>query len=574
MDKIHSSDLAFLQSHSYYFCPIMHRRLRYLLYSFLILSGCAESKKEVDNRQVFRYNESSGITSLDPAYTSNQANIWACNHLFNGLLQLDNKLVPQPCIATHWEISANGLLYTFYLRKDVSFHNDTSLPQGRKVTAQDFVYSFNRICDEKQASPGSWVFQSVLRDKDGKAIGFQAENDSVFSIQLHQTFPPLLGLLASSYCAVVPKEAVEYYGKDFRKHPIGTGPFIFHEWIDRTALILHKNHNYFEKSEDRKALPFLDAIVISFISDKQTAFLEFVKGKLDFISGLDASYKDDLLSNDGKLRPKYKGRFKMETSPYLNTEYLGILMDNQQPLMKSNPLKDIRIRKAINYGFDRGKMIKYLRNGMATPGTGGIVPIGIPGFDSICVEGYDYNPQLAMQLLSEAGYPGGKGLPEIAMSTTHAYQDLCEYMQGQLADNGIKIKLDINQAAQHRQMVAKQQLAFFRGSWIADYADAENYLSLFRSSNKAPVGPNYTHFVSNKFDALYNESMQTVNDSIRFSLFKKMDQEMMQQSPVIVLYYDKVIRLTRNDIQGLGINPMNLLQLKSVCREINPSNPQ
>lgn len=552
----------------------MHRRILYAIYSLLLLTGCAGSIKENDSRQVFKYNESSGITSLDPAYTSNQANIWACNHLFNGLLQLDNKLIPQPCIATRWEISENGLLYTFYLRKDVSFHKDTSLPQSRKVTAHDFVYSFTRICDEKLASPGSWVFQSVLKDENGKTIGFRAASDSVFTIQLHQTFPPLLGLLASSYCAVVPMEAVEYYGKDFRKHPVGTGPFIFREWIDRAALILHKNPNYFEKSEEGKTLPYLDAIVVSFISDKQTAFLEFVKGNLDFISGLDASYKDDLLSNDGLLRPKYKGRFKMETSPYLNTEYLGILMDANQPLMESNPLNDIRIRKAINYGFDRGKMIKYLRNGMATPGTGGIVPIGVPGFDSICVEGYDYNPQLAAQLLTEAGYPGGKGLPEIAMSTTHAYQDLCEYMQGQLADIGIKIKLDINQAAQHRQMVAKQQLAFFRGSWIADYADAENYLSLFRSINKAPIGPNYTHFVSNKFDALYNESMQTVNDSIRYSLFKKMDQEMMEQSPVIILYYDKVIRLTRNEIQGLGINPMNLLQLKSVRKEINPSSRQ
>jgi oligopeptide transport system substrate-binding protein len=549
----------------------MLRPIHYALCFLLLLTGCAESHKEKDNRQVFRYNESSGITSLDPAYTSNQANIWACNHLFNGLLQLDDKLNPQPCIATHWDVSENGLLYTFYLRKDVSFHKDASMPQNRRVTAQDFVYSFNRICDEKQASPGFWVFQSVKKDQNGKAIGFQAVNDSVFTIQLNQSFPPLLGLLASSYCAVVPKEAVEYYGKDFRKHPVGTGPFIFHEWIDRTALILHKNQNYFEKSPEGNTLPYLDAIVVSFISDKQTAFLEFVKGKLDFISGLDASYKDDLLSNDGQLRPKYKGRFRIETSPYLNTEYLGILMDENLPLMKSNPLHDIRIRKAINYGFDRGKMIKYLRNGMATPGTGGIVPIGVPGFDSICVSGYDYQPQLAAQLLAEAGYPQGKGLPEITMSTTHAYQDLCEYMQGQLADIGIKIKLEINQAAQHRQMVAKQQLAFFRGSWIADYADAENYLSLFRSGNKAPVGPNYTHFVSAKFDAMYNESMQTVNDSIRFSIFKKMDQEMMAQSPIIILYYDKVIRLSRNEIRGLGINPMNLLQLKSVRKEINPS---
>jgi len=529
-----------------------------------LLMGCSPSNKENSNKQVFRYNESAGITSLDPAYANNQANIWACNHLFNGLTQLDDKLNPQAGIAYRWEITNNGLSYTFFLRGDVHFHEDPSFKKRRIVKAQDFVYSFNRICDEKIASPGNWVFQSVSKDASGKVNGFTAINDSTFNIQLDQAFPPLLGMLAFSYCSVVPKEAVEFYGKNFRKHPVGTGAFVFHQWIDRTALILHKNQNYFEKTSEGKKLPFLDAIMVSFISDKQTAFLEFIKGNLDLISGLDASYKDDLLTNNGELRPKYKGRFRMETAPYLNTEYLGILMDSSLAEMKNNPLKDVRIRKAINYGFDREKMIRYLRNGMATPGTGGMVPIGVPGYDSVCIEGYSYQPQVALELLKEAGYPGGKGLPVITMSTTHAYQDLCEYMQGQLADIGIKIKLDINQAAQHRQMVAKQQLSFFRGSWIADYADAENYLSLFRSMNKAPSGPNYTHYSNSTFDKLYNLSMNTTDQKIRESIFKEMDSLMMSESPVIVLYYDKVLRLTGNNVHGLTMNPMNLLTLKSV----------
>lgn len=532
----------------------------------LIILFCSCSKQRLgnENKTVFRYNESSGITSLDPAFASNQANIWACNHLFNGLVQLDNKLIPQPCIAKNWELSPDGKEYIFHLRNDVFFHADPLLHTGRKVNASDFVYSFSRIINEKTASPGNWVFNAVKRDSLGKPIGLLALNDSTFKIILNNTSPPFLGLLGSAYGAVVPYEVVEFYGKDFRKHPIGTGPFRFSRWVERTAIVLHKNNSYFEKDADGNSLPYLDAIMIFFISDKQSAFLEFVKGKLDFLSGLDASYKDDLLTPSGEMRPKYKGRFKMETAPYLNTEYLGFIMDNKLPIVQNSPLNNIKIRQAINYGFDRKKMITYLRNGMATPGVAGFVPLGIPGFDTIQSEVYNYNPGKAKQLLSEAGYPNGIGLPQITLSTTSSYQDLCEYIQGQLSEIGIKVKLEINQAAQHRQMVAKQQLSWFRGSWIADYADAENYLSLFYSKNKAPVGPNYTHYSNAKFDELFDKAMSEQNDSARYIIYRKMDQLLMQDAPVVVLYYDKVLRLSQKNINGLKINPMNLLNLKRV----------
>lgn len=530
----------------------------------VLLSSCSKKRTGNENKTVFHYNESSGVTSLDPAFASNQANIWACNQLFNGLVQLNDKLIPQPCIAKYWELSLDGKEYVFHLRNDVFFHNDTLLTPKRRVTAFDFVYSFSRIMNEKTASPGTWVFNSIKRDSIGNPIGLIAINDSTLKITLQNTFPPFLGLLGSAYGAVVPHEVVEFYGKDFRKHPVGTGPFKFSRWVERSAIVLHKNDSYFEKDDFGNSLPYLDAVMISFISDKQSAFLEFIKGKLDFISGLDASFKDDLLTPNGLIRPKYKGKFKLETAPYLNTEYLGFIMDEKLPIIQNSPLNNIKIRQAINYGFDRKKMITYLRNGMATPGVAGFVPLGIPGFDTIQTELYNYNPIKAKKLLAEAGFPNGVGLPQITLSTTSSYQDLCEYIQGQLSEIGIKVKLDINQAAQHRQMVAKQQLGWFRGSWIADYADAENYLSLFYSKNKAPIGPNYTHYSNPKFDQLFDEAMLEQNDSARYFIYRKMDDLLMQDAPVVVLYYDKVLRLTQNNINGLKINPMNLLNLKRV----------
>jgi len=544
--------------------------MRTALFILLLCITCISCHDEKDNysgKKVFRYNESAGITSLDPAFATNQANIWACNHLFNGLVQLDEKLNVKPCIANSWEISEDAKTYTFHLKNDVYFHKDPLLSPKRKALASDFLYSFSRITDKKVASSGAWIFNSIKKNSNDEVIGFEAPNDSTFIVQLDHPFPPFLGLLGSAYGAVVPHEIVEHYGKDFRNHPIGTGPFIFNRWIERTALILHKNPNYFEVNSKGQRLPYLDAIMISFISDKQSAFLEFLKGKLDLISGLDASYKDDLLTPNGKLRAKYVGRFQMETAPYLNTEYLGMMMDSNLAVMKDNPLNDVRIRQAINLGFDRAKMIMYLRNGMATPGEAGMIPLGIPGFDSLSVEGYHYNPKKALQLLADAGYPNGKGLPTILMSTTNSYQDLCEYIQGQLSEIGITIKLEINQAGQHRQMVAKQQLSFFRASWIADYADAENYLALFYSKNKSPNGPNNTHYSNLAFDKLYEQSMQTTNDTLRWKIYHDMDNLVMKDAPVIVLYYDRVLRLFGNNVHGLKMNPLNLVTLKEV--EIN-----
>ncbi len=540
------------------------RQLFTLFLLSMLLFSCHEKKDSYGGKKVFRYNESSGITSLDPAFANNQANIWACNHLFNGLVQLDEKLHVLPCIASSWEVSDDAMTYTFHLRNEVTFHQDPLFTTTRKVIAADFLYSFNRIADKKVASSGAWIFNSIKKNQSGEVIGFINQNDSTFIILLDHPFPPFLGLLASSYAAVVPHEIVDHYGKDFRNHPIGTGPFLFSRWIERIALILHKNPNYFELDKNGKRLPYLDAIMISFISDKQSAFLEFLKGKLDLVSGLDASYKDDLLTPNGKLRSKYMGRFQMETAPYLNTEYLGMLVDSNLTLMKGNPLNDVRIRQAINMGFDRAKMITYLRNGMATPGEAGMIPLGIPGFDSLSTTGYRYDPKKAAQLLADAGYPNGKGLPPILMSTTNSYQDLCEYIQGQLAEIGITIKLEINQAGQHRQMVSKQQLSFFRGSWIADYADAENYLALFYSKNKAPNGPNYTHYFNLQFDKMYEQSMLTSNDTLRWKLYRDMDNLVMKDAPVVVLYYDRVLRLFGNNVHGLKMNPLNLVTLKEV----------
>jgi len=544
----------------------MRVRQLFLLFLGVLLAGLASCSRQVHRhpgKMIFRYNESAGLVNLDPAFARDLPHIWVTNQLYNGLVQLDDSLHVRPAIARRWTISPDGKTYTFFLRKDVFFHDDPVFHgKKRRVTAADFVYSFQRLVNPKTASPGSWVFDDVADTKTGKA--FRAINDTTLQIRLKHPFPPFLGILAMQYCDVVPHEAVTFYGDAFRKHPVGTGPFFLKNWVEGVKMVLQKNPDYFERDSTGHRLPYLDAVAISFLRDKMTAFLEFSKGKLDIISGIDPSYKDELLTRTGQLRSKFRNRVKMLKSPYLNTEYLGILVDTNLKIVKNSPLRLRAVRQAINYAFDRKKMIKYLRNGIGIPGNKGIIPPGLPAFDARAGYGYSYQPEKARKLLTEAGFGPGHPMPPITLVTTSAYVDLSKYVQARLNDVGFDAHINVMPAGSMREMKAQAKLPFFRASWIADYPDEENYLSLFYSKNFTPNGPNYTHFSSPVFDRMYEKSLRMVNDNSRRKLYRTMDSLVMMQAPVVILYYDEVLRFVQKDVTGLGINPVNLLKLKRV----------
>ena len=221
----------------------------------LVFVSCGKRQDSEENLAIFKYNESAGILTLDPIYAKDLPHIWACNQVFNSLVAFDDKMNLVPMVAKSWDISDDGLTYTFHLRDDVQFHHDTCFYQSalrqaqgpsqheeakvvelvetptnnaRFVTAQDFVYSFNRVADKSLNSPGLWIFSSVKHDDDHYA--FTALDDTTFQIELAKPFPPFLGILSMTYASVVPHEAVEYYGDDFRSHPVGTGPFKFQDW--------------------------------------------------------------------------------------------------------------------------------------------------------------------------------------------------------------------------------------------------------------------------------------------------------------------------------------------------------
>jgi oligopeptide transport system substrate-binding protein len=543
----------------------MKKTLYYYLFLTVFIISCGPPEQDEDTfKTVFKYNEPGGITSLDPAFSRNIENIWPITQLFNGLVQMNADMQIEPCIAESWRISDDGKIYTFKLRNDVFFQDNEVFKEGkgRKVVAQDFVYSFWRIIDENTASPGTYIFNNLDKSDENNYMGFIAEDETTLKIYLKQPFPPFLGLLSMAYCSVVPKEAVEFYGNDFRRNPVGTGPFMLKNWKEGVKLIMIKNDNYFEKENGAK-LPYLDAVSISFVKDPQVAFLDFIRGNYDFKSGLDATYKDEILTKDGNLNEAYEGKFIMQKQPWLETIYLGVLIDNQSN-DKTNPLKEKAIRQAINYGFDREKMVKYLRNNIGKPATSGFIPFGMPSFNETVVKGYKYNPEKAKELLFLAGYPEGKNMPKITLATTSMYLFLCEYIQHELSDLGFNVGVEVFDEAAFREMVAQSKLPIFNKSWIADYPDAENFLTLFHSESFSPKGPNYTHFKNYEYDKLYEKAMNEVNDSLRFKIYQEMDKIIIENAPIIPLYYNEVVRFIQKDVKGLELNAMNMLILKRV----------
>ena len=525
----------------------------------LLLGGCGSGADRA-GRKVFRYNESDGIATLDPAFAKNRSIIWAIHQLYSTLVETDSSLHFVPGLARNWEVSADRRVWTFHLRTDVYFHDDVAFAggQGRRLTAVDVVYSFNRLLDPATASSGAWIFHEKI-DTGG---AFTAVDDSTFVLRLLRPFNPILGLLSMEYCSVVPHEAVDKYGKDFRAHPVGTGPFRFSSWEEGQDLILLKNEHYFLRDSSGRQLPYLDAVKISFNDEKATEFLQFEQGQLEFINEIDASFKDEVLNKRGQLKKEWQDKIILRVTPQLNTEYLGILVDSTNELVRHSPLRFRAVRQAINYGFDRRKMMLYLRNSLGLPAESGFVPAGLPSFDSAIVHGYHYDPVKARQLLADAGFPDGRGMPAVKLLTIPIYADFATFIARQLQDIGVHIDVEVVQKSLLLEETAQSKALFFRGSWIADYPDAENYLSVFYSKNPAP--PNYTRYSDPAFDRLYEQALQENNDSLRYVLYREMDQRVVDAAPVVPIWYDVVVHLVNPRVHGLEANALNLLELRHV----------
>lgn len=535
-----------------------------LLFTVLGLGGCKNVDKK-SPQQIFHYNEDVSVTTLDPAFVRSQSENWIVSQIFNGLIDLDAQLQPVPALAKSWEISTDLLTYTFHLRSDVNFCfvDKQGKVTTRKMVASDVAYSLSRIADPATSSPGAWIFVGKIDSQLNRV--FIAPNDSTFVLKLVSPAASLLGLLSTNFGYVVPKEYARLDKSYLARNPVGTGPFYVRRWEDEIKLVMRKNPHYHEKDTQGVPLPYLDAINVTFVKNKQTAFMQFAAGSYDFFNGLEGSFKDELLTDQAMLKPKYAQKMKAIITPFLNTEYVGCYLGEYPG--KTNWLKDVHLRRALFYAVDKQKLVRFFRNGLGDAGDWGVVPPILNAHEKETITEANAAWQKALAEYQQSGYAKQTNKPEIVLSTTADYLDMMVYLQETWGRLGVKIKVDIQTGGMLRQLRNEGKLMLFRGSWIADYPDAENFLACYYAPYLSPMGPNYTHFEDAQFDTLYRlieagESGQKA--SLRKQYIQQANQILIDQAPVIPLYYDKSIRLIQPWVRGLENDAANRLVLKRV----------
>lgn len=533
------------------------RELALVLASVLAVLSCSPYESDNEEGLLFRYNEASGISSLDPAFARDQAHNWVIRQLYSTLFETDSTGQLRGLLAESWAMSPDGLTGGLRLRPGFVAHEDPCFGGERHaMNAADVVASLRRLTDPATASPGAWLLEGV----DSVWV---AATDSVVFV-LHAADPALWSKLSVPYTAVVPEAALSAYGANLSEHPVGSGPFRLKAWQRGQKLVLRRHPRYAERDEAGRQLPYLEAVSIRFTPDRQSAFMAFVQGELDFLTGVDPSYKDQWLDPDGQLKAQWRGRFIQRTAPFLNTEYLVLRFGPSDP----DYLADVRVRRALNWAVDREGIIRYLKNGLGIPAHGGLLPAGMPGYRpaSEWATPWTYRPDSARILLAQAGLLDAQGkakpgIKPLVLSTTASYRDIAEFLQSAWTDLGLPVEVQVLPSATFREDKANGRLGLYRASWIADYPDPSNYLMLYG----APGGPNVSGYPG---ISGFHQFTAEPDPKRRANLAAQLDAQLHHDAALIPLFYDVSLRAWPKEWIGPPSHPMNDLDLRRV-RKVN-----
>lgn len=497
------------------------RRVSYLVVALLLIFSLGVMAEDVPQYGgTLNLSNHSDWDTLDPAYASGFASGAMAVKVFDGLVRFDyysNDIVP--CLATDWEISKDRLTWTFYLRKDVKFHN------GRQMTARDVKYSFDRLFAPETASPGTWVFDMVagtdaaLNGQAEGVSGIKVIDDYTVSFTLKHPFGLFLKHLTLPHGLIVPQEVVEKYGDSFSDNAVGTGPWKLVEWEHDSYLILEANEDYFE------GRPYLDKVVYRVIPEPLTTVAEFEVGNLDRaevpIAELDKWTQDPYWKN------------YLHKMPELSTYYLALNHNIK-------PLNDAKVRRAIAHAIDVETIIQTLRWGSDTLATGPIPP-GLEGYSS--TGAVEYNPKLAKEILAEAGYPNGFEI-DLWTSSNPTTVRMVGAIQAYLMQIGIKANIIKNDWSVFFSAVKNGEVPMYYLSWWADYADPYNFLKPLLYDNKR-MGMNDP--LINKY---IEEMEKTSNQKVRYQLAEKVVSRAHELQPYVWLYHTTSFTLYQPWLKG------------------------
>jgi len=461
--------------------------------------------------------------------------------------------------------------YIFKLRDDIYFQDDPCFPEGkgRRVTANDVIYSLKRLADPNVRSTGYWLVAGKIKgidaffDKAAKTgmadyaaniEGLKAIDDVTLQVILTEPFPAFIYIMGMPYAAPVAKEAIEYYnsqGKEgFSRHPVGTGAYRLKLWQRQHRIVLEKNSSYrkeyyptFGAPGDRekglladagKPLPFLDEVWYTVISTGQPVWLLFLQGYLDG-SGIPQEQFDKVVTKNLELSDDFiKKGISLEIASDLDVHYLAFNM--RDPLLG----KSKYLRQALSLSYDTDLYNEIFLNGRAINAQGPLPP-GIFGYDPKLKNPYKAHDLIrAKELMIKAGYPGGIDVKtgqqlelvyDIGSDSTRA-REVATFDMRCFEQLGIKMKLQVNTWSQHLERSHKGTFQIFSLGWLADYPDPENFLQLLYGPN-LPPNPNSSAFANLEYDRLYEKMKNMENTPEREALIRKMVAIVIEECPWI-----------------------------------------
>jgi len=535
---------------------------------------------------VFRINENDEFKSLYPLNITEVVSQRIANQIYEGLVKLSQSdLTVVPALAEKWEKNNDATVWTFKLRKGVKFQDDSCFSggKGREVTAKDFKYCFDKLCEanaQNQAFPSTFkervagadeYYQSTV-DKKPLAEGVKGVkviDEYTLQINLSYPFAGFLNILATPGCWVYPKEAFDKYGIDMRAKCVGTGPFMVKNMREGDNVILERNPNYWGVDENDNQLPYLDYVKFTFVKEKKSEFLEFKKGNLDMVFRLPVEMIPEILGNIDHARDR-KTEFDIQIVPALSVFFYGFQH-------QSNVFDKKEVRQAFNYAIDRDKIVNYTLQGEGIAGIYGIVPPAFKEYDCKKIKGYSFDPDKARSLLAKAGYVKGNGFPKITLQTNSGGGDrniqVAEIIQKMLKEN-LNVDVDINVMpwAEHIQSFEMGKALFWRETWTADFPDPETFLNLFYSKN-IPSDPNGVSYMNSmryrsaKFDSLFSSALREVDNKKRFELYREADQVAIDDAVIMPVFYDENYRLVHRNVKNFPANAMEYRDLSKVYLE-------
>ncbi|AUN96668.1 hypothetical protein DOM21_18470 [Bacteriovorax stolpii] len=539
---------------------------------FLVLAffyGC-NKKEAVKNDKILNMALTSEISTLDPVNSYDNVSGMVIYNICEQLYDyhyLNRPYELKPLLAEGMPvIENNGQRYVIKIKKNIRYHDHPAFKgQPRFVTAQDFITQFKRLSYNPLNSTGWWVVDGAIKGvnefkktvgddfekfKSTSISGIKAPDDHTLIIELTQPSPQFIYKLSMSFISPVPLEVIEHDKNDLSHNPIGTGPFYLTKMDAAKEITLakfpHYHESFYPSEGDRYAnsrgllkdsgekIPFIDGIKFVVVNDNKTRWELFNQYKLDFIV-LPQDFYTQVFDDVGNLREDIKAKnIRLQTMPTLTYWWLAFNM--KDPLLGKN----LNLRKAIAYAADMDKYIQLFTNNTGQRANS-ILPPGILGYDTSATLPYEYNLEKAKEYLAKAGYPGGKGLPELIYDTraeSKISNAQAEYYKTQLALIGIKIKIVQNNFKQYLEKSRTGHLQFFQDGWTLDYPDAENIFQLLTSSNHPP-GPNASFYSNPQVDAMYEKMSKLPDGEEKKALIEKMEKTVNDDLPWIMQYYSR-----------------------------------